>query len=119
MDWVPHLSSGGVFSWRKARCLLKKISMKITKLIRVEGKVQGVGYRESMKEEARRLGVTGWVRNRRDGSVEALVQGEAPLVQDLLTWCRRGPSRAAVDHVQESEAPPDQALADFIRRETE
>ena len=81
--------------------------------------MQGVGYRESMREEARRLGVTGWVRNRRDGSVEALVQGEASLVQGLLAWCRRGPSRAVVDSVNESEADGEHALADFLRRETE
>lgn len=81
--------------------------------------MQGVGYRESMRAEAKRLGVTGWVRNRRDGSVEALVQGEASLVGDLLAWCRRGPPHAVVNNVAESEAAGDSALADFLRRDTE
>lgn len=93
--------------------------MKLTKRLRIEGRVQGVGYRESMRAEAMRLGVTGWVRNRRDGSVEALVQGERPLVEDLVAWCHRGPSHARVDKVDEQDVPEETALADFLRRETE
>lgn len=90
-----------------------------TKLLKITGLVQGVYYRESMRQEALRLGVTGWVRNRKDGSVEALVQGEESLVQDLLNWCAHGPARARVDHVAARDVPAETALRDFLRRETE
>ncbi|MBL6456529.1 acylphosphatase [Belnapia sp. T6] len=69
--------------------------------LRIEGRVQGVGYRAWMVREARRLGLSGWVRNLPDGSVEAVVAGPEPAVQALLTACRRGPILARVDHIQE------------------
>ena len=72
----------------------------------VGGSVQGVGYRWSLSREARRLGVQGWVRNRRDGTVEAVVAGDGAAVQALLTLCRRGPSLARVDRITESFAEP-------------
>lgn len=89
------------------------------KLLRIRGKVQGVYYRESMKQEAKRLGVTGWVRNRKDGSVEALVQGEEGLVSDILEWCRKGPPSARVDKVEERDVPAETALSEFLRKDTE
>jgi len=64
--------------------------------------VQGVGYRDWMLREASRLGLSGWVRNRRDGTVEAVVAGEEPAVMALLTLCRRGPPLARVDRIEES-----------------
>jgi acylphosphatase len=69
--------------------------------LRIEGRVQGVGYRAWMVREARRLGLSGWVRNRADGSVEAVIAGPEPAVQALLTACRRGPVAARVDRIVE------------------
>jgi acylphosphatase len=65
----------------------------------IQGMVQGVAYRYHMVEEARRLGVCGWVRNRRDGSVEALVSGDAEAVAAIIAWARHGPPSAEVTHV--------------------
>ena len=77
------------------------------RLFRIEGRVQGVGYRDWMCREAVRHGLDGWVRNRPDGSVEALVAGPDEGVQALLQAARRGPLRARVDRVAEAptEAP--------------
>lgn len=76
------------------------------KLVRIQGRVQGVGYRDWMIREATRLGVQGWVRNRADGSVEALVAGDAAAVGLLLTACRAGPALARVDAITEDFAEP-------------
>jgi acylphosphatase len=70
--------------------------MKVTKHLIVHGRVQGVGYRDSMLIEATRLGVTGWVRNRKDGTVEAVVHGWAEDVAKILNWARHGPPGAHV-----------------------
>ena len=67
--------------------------------IRVSGRVQGVGYRDSLCMEAERLGVSGWVRNRSDGTVEALLQGDAAAVEALVAWARKGPPAARVSGV--------------------
>ena len=73
----------------------------------VTGRVQGVGYRAWVEHQARKHGVEGWVRNRRDGSVEALFSGPDDAVADLITSCRRGPSSARVDDVIEEDAGAD------------
>lgn len=73
----------------------------VTRHIRVSGRVQGVGYRAALLDEAARLGVTGWVRNRADGSVEALVQGSGESLKRLIDWARRGPPGARVTRLDE------------------
>jgi len=77
--------------------------------IMVRGRVQGVGYRAWVDHEARRVGLQGWVRNRRDGSVEAVFGGDAQIVADMIMSCRKGPPSSRVDQVAE-EAAPDDAL---------
>ena len=73
--------------------------MKTTRHIRIYGQVQGVFFRESMRQQANQLGITGWARNRSDGTVEAVIQGNASSVDKLIEWSRRGPGRAQVDRV--------------------
>jgi acylphosphatase len=68
--------------------------------IRIEGRVQGVGYRAFVEMKAVELGLAGWVRNRRDGSVEAVLQGPAAAVEEMLALCRKGPPAARVEGVE-------------------
>ena len=77
--------------------------MKITRRLRVSGRVQGVGYREAMCAVAARLGVTGWVRNRVDGSVEAAAHADAKALEEFTAWARRGPPAARVTGIEISE----------------
>jgi acylphosphatase len=65
----------------------------------ITGRVQGVGFRAFVEREARARNLKGWVRNRRDGSVEAMFSGPGDVVDAMLTACRRGPSYSRVDHV--------------------
>lgn len=71
----------------------------------VTGRVQGVFYRVSARDEASRLGVSGWIRNREDGAVVAHLEGEPHAVAELVEWCRHGPPGATVESVELSEAP--------------
>jgi acylphosphatase len=66
----------------------------------IEGRVQGVFFRASTRDEARARGLTGWVRNLPDGRVAAVFEGDQRLVEDMLRWCHKGPSYAYVDHVE-------------------
>ena len=75
--------------------------------VTIRGRVQGVGYRAWVERSARVHGLEGWVRNRRDGSVEALFAGPASAVADMIASCRRGPSSARVDAVEEETSGPD------------
>jgi acylphosphatase len=78
--------------------------MTITRHLRISGRVQGVGYRYSLCAEAQANGINGWVRNRRDGTVETVVQGSPEAVEKILAWARRGPRGALVTEVSAREA---------------
>lgn len=71
--------------------------------VSVSGRVQGVWFRRSTQEEAERLGLRGWVRNRRDGTVEWVAEGSAASVRALVAWSRRGPPLAQVSSVEITE----------------
>jgi acylphosphatase len=81
--------------------------------VRVSGSVQGVFYRASAAREGQRLGLSGWVRNERDGSVALFLQGKTDAVDAMLAWCRVGPPAAHVDRVEVSDASPDEAARGF------
>ncbi len=72
--------------------------------LRIKGRVQGVFFRESAKEEALRLGLRGWVRNTWDGDVEATVQGAPTEVDEFVSWCHQGPPYASVESVKIEES---------------
>lgn len=88
--------------------------MTLTRHLVIRGRVQGVWYRESMRLEAERLNVAGWVRNRGDGAVEAVVQGEEDAVAALIAWCRVGPPAARVEDI--AITPADGTFSTFERR---
>lgn len=78
----------------------------IRRRVVVTGRVQGVFFRDSTRSEARRLGVAGWVTNRPDGGVEAVLEGEPGDVEALVAWLRHGPDRARVDTCTVTEEEP-------------
>ena len=90
----------------------------VARQIRVSGRVQGVGYRASLQDEARRHGVAGWARNRRDGTVEAVLQGTAQAVAAVIAWARHGPPGAQVTRVDECAAENEAGHASFELRPT-
>ena len=71
----------------------------IARKLKVFGRVQGVFFRQGAVNEARRLGIDGWVCNASDGTVEAYIKGEEPAIEQMIGWMRRGPSNARVDDV--------------------
>ena len=77
-----------------------------SRLLRVYGRVQGIGYREACVGRAREMGVTGWVRNRMDGSVEVLLQGSPQQLADMCTWLRDGMTWALVDELEATPVQP-------------
>ena len=79
----------------------------IRRRLRIHGGVQGVGFRWSCAREAERLGVRGWVANRPDGTVEAVAEGDAEAVQQLVAWAHHGPRHARVDRVDVTEEAPE------------
>jgi acylphosphatase len=76
----------------------------LAKHCRIEGQVQGVGYRQALQYEAEKLGLTGWVRNRRDGSVEAIACGNEAALAQFIAWTSHGPYLAKVRQVLVTEA---------------
>ena len=91
-----------------------------SRLFLIEGQVQGVGYRDHCAEQARRLHLAGWVRNRRDGSVELMLQGPAGVLDQTEAWLRAGPRWAHVERVTQKLLPASTAALDrFERRPTE
>jgi len=91
--------------------------MSIARRVIVRGTVQGVGFRYAAVAAAERLNITGWVRNRGDGTVEMLLEGSEDAVEAMIAWCRRGPPQAQVRDVQVSEVAPE-LLTDFTLRPT-
>lgn len=100
----------GVCRTRKEILQLRTIQLRIT------GRVQGVGYREALRGEAERLGLTGWVRNLADGSVQVLAQGSDEALAALLAWAQRGPPAARVERVA-TEPPAPHDLRTYARFE--
>lgn len=79
----------------------------------ISGRVQGVFFRAETQRAASMYGVTGWVRNKRDGTVEAIVEGRRPDVESLVNWCRHGPPSASVAGVDVSWHPYEGAFREF------
>jgi|SRR5690606_17036932 len=84
-----------------------------TLLVRVKGKVQGVGFRMATVRQAHSLGVAGWVRNLDDGTVEALLQGEHDRIDQMLSWMRMGPPVAQVTDMESEEVQEDRHFDRF------
>ncbi len=79
----------------------------------VSGSVQGVFFRDSTREKAESLSLAGWVRNLPDGNVEAVFEGSAPNVREMIEWCEAGPPRATVENVEVTHEPPEAGPSDF------
>jgi acylphosphatase len=84
--------------------------------LRIRGRVQGVFYRASMVREAQNFGLTGWVRNCEDGSVEAIAEGAQATIESLIAWCRQGPRGARVDDVEVRWETPEHRFSGFVVR---
>lgn len=84
--------------------------------VRIEGLVQGVFFRAFTQEEAQKIGLSGWVRNLPDGSVEAAVEGESSKVDQMIEWCHKGSPSSQVTQVTVKEEEPQGESGDFIIR---
>jgi acylphosphatase len=87
-----------------------------TRLVRVRGRVQGIGYRDACVHRARALGITGWVRNRMDDSVEAMLQGAPDRLAEMCRWLQEGMPAALVDELEVTELAPPFARFDRFER---
>lgn len=92
--------------------------MKITRRLRIRGQVQGVNLREAMRQRADQLKITGWVQNRLDGSVEAIVQGEAFAIDAIVEWAHQGPPGARVDTLDVETADDEGNYDSFDKKST-
>lgn len=79
----------------------------------ISGKIQGIGYRQFVKGNARTLGITGWVQNTEDGGVEAVFQGEEDMITVLIEQCKKGPFMAEVEHVGFDWEETEEIYSDF------
>jgi acylphosphatase len=79
----------------------------------VSGRVQGVAFRDSTRRQAEQLGLNGWVRNTKDGRVEAVFEGETEAVRQMIEWCESGPSSADVDDVSVEQETPSGDFSGF------
>lgn len=84
----------------------------------IEGKVQGVFFRDSTRQQAEALGVSGWVRNLTDGRVEAVFEGPGDKVREMVAWCHRGPPMARVTGIVEKDGEREEGLRGFEVRRT-
>jgi acylphosphatase len=82
----------------------------------IKGKVQGVFYRASAKDVATQLNLNGWIRNTKEGDVEAVVTGDEDLVKEFIEWCKKGPRKAEVDKVEVTENSDEQFFGFTIVR---
>ena len=87
----------------------------VAKKVRVFGRVQGVFFRQGAVNQARSLGIEGWVHNARDGSVEAHIKGEPDAVEQMVQWMRRGPSQARVEDVIVEPVEPEDVTGFSVR----
>ena len=97
---------------------IESLARVVIRRLLIVGRVQGVGYRQSMLRKAHALGVRGWVRNRRDGTVEALFRGDAEQVETMVEACRHGPMLAKVTDIQLSDVSGEKTEFPFQIRET-
>ena len=81
--------------------------------VRVTGRVQGVFFRDSTRQNAGRLGLSGWVRNSPDGAVEAVFEGPSEKVREMVAWCGQGPQGASVENVETDFGPARDDLTGF------
>lgn len=86
----------------------------VAKHILVKGDVQGVFFRKNTKDVATDLSLTGWVKNTDKGDVEIFVQGSENKIEELISWCWQGPSKAVVETVEVKEAKPDHQIQEFL-----
>ncbi len=87
----------------------------IRRRVTVEGRVQGVFFRDSTRDQAERRGVAGWVANRSDGGVEAVLEGSPERVEQVLRFLRSGPRQASVDHVEVHDEEPEGLIGFQVR----
>ncbi len=86
--------------------------------LRIHGRVQGVCYRMETRDQADKLGLTGWVANRRDGTVELVAEGEKAVIEQLIEWCKKGPALAKVSKIDVQWGEPGGEYEDFGIRYT-